>query len=73
MEEPDSKGRTGTHAAAGGQIAVVMNLQPALDAEHSQDGPDNRMLDVGGALAVLDFGIDQRASGVRKRAADSGK
>ena len=52
------KAELDAHAAAGRQVAVVVDLDAALDAEVAQDLADGGMGDLVDGLAVLHLGVD---------------
>src|SRR5215204_898282 len=57
-QQPDSKRRARSEPRSRGQIAVMVDLQAAIDLETLQHRPDGRMRDVGDFLDVLDDRID---------------
>src|SRR5262245_60733607 len=58
MKQSDGEGRTGTHAAPGGQVAIVADIYPQSYVQISQSLADSRMLDLIDRLTAFDCRID---------------
>src|SRR5204863_5560489 len=58
IEQADGERRAGAHAAPGRQVAVVVQLDAALDAQEAQRFPDRGMADLLDVPARLDLAID---------------
>ena len=67
VQQADGEGGTGPHAAAGRQIAVVMDLHAARHGEELQNLPDGRMADLVDRLAVLVLGVDHAEAMLEER------
>ena len=59
MDEADGKRRAGAHAAAGRQIAVVVQLDAALDVQILERLAHDGVFDLLDGAAGLDLAIDQ--------------
>ena len=46
VQQADGEGRAGAHAAAGGQVAVVVDFDAAVDLEMAQHLANGGMLDL---------------------------
>ena len=58
VQQPDGKGRTGPHAAAGGQVAVVVDFHAAGNLQVFQCLADGGVRDLVDRMAVLDLRVD---------------
>src|ERR1700722_4155935 len=67
MEEADGKSRTGPHAAAGRQVAVVMQFEAAVEMEIIQGRAHDRMADIIHPVAGLDIAIDDADAMFKER------
>jgi hypothetical protein len=67
VDEPDREGRTGTHAAARRQIAIVVQLDAAVDVQMLQGLADHGMLDLLNRAAGLDLTIDEADAVLEER------
>src|SRR5262245_13643928 len=67
MEQADRERGARTHAAARGQIAVVVQLQAALEAEVLEDRAHDRMSKLIDGGACLDLAINQANAVLEER------
>ena len=73
VQQPHGKGRTGPHAAAGRQVAVVVDFHAASNLQVFQCLADGGVRDLVDRMAILDLRVDHAGCGVRRRAAGSGR
>lgn len=58
LQQASYEGGAGAHAAAGGQVCVVVDLEPVLDAEVPHDCGDDGVFDFIEGLGLLDFRVN---------------
>ena len=67
VEETDREGGAAAHSAAGGEVAVVMNLNPAIEVHKFQRGAHRGMLYFFNSVCALDLRIHHAKLMVEKR------
>src|SRR5579862_949084 len=67
VQYADRERRAGPHAAAGGQVAIVVNLDAAMDFQETQRLADGGMLNFVQTIAVLDLRINDADAVFKKR------